>query len=178
MKKINTLTGFCMLIIVLTINASLESCTKHFKNGKNKNKMQLSKNKEQVTGPSTIIYKTRNDYYDLVPVTLSPDKKSIVSFPGTRDVFYKGKLAYPERLHQGFLLDNRGINENVAFLTMTYDLFSKLQKVFSADELFKMIKDDDPLTEMYNCGNRSQWDIEKLNQLIDSGKYKKFKRLK
>lgn len=131
-------------------------------------------------GPSTIIYKTKADYYDKVPVILSADRSKIVSYPGPRDVITKGKLAYPTRLNNEFLLDNRGINENVAFLDITYEVFSKSMKVFTSEELFKMILDNDPITEMYNCGSKYKYkEIEaELNTIIDNNDFSNFKKLK
>jgi hypothetical protein len=127
-----------------------------------------------------IIYKTKADYSRYVPVMLSEDKKNLVSYPDIRDVYYKGKLAYPTLLTDGFLLDNRGIGPNAAFLNFTYEAYSGLSKTPTADELMKSILDPDPITEMYNCGYRSKYaDPEKeLNALITSGKLKDFKKLK
>jgi hypothetical protein len=50
----------------------------------------------------------------------------------------------------------------------------------SSAELFGLIIDKDPLTVMYQCGNRSGYkDIEnELNELITSGKIKTFTKLK
>lgn len=39
-----------------------------------------------------IIYKTAKDYSTYVPVSLSPDNKSIVSYPGVSDVYYQGVI--------------------------------------------------------------------------------------
>jgi hypothetical protein len=83
-------------------------------------------------------------------------------------------------LNDGFLLDNRGIGPNVAFLSITYEQYSKMVKTPSSEELFELIIDKDPLKEMYQCGNRSKYpDIENdLNTLISSGKLKSCKKLK
>lgn len=134
----------------------------------------------QVAGPQLIIYKTVAIYDDKVPVILSNDKGEIVSYPGVRDVYYKGSLAYPTPLESGFLLDNRGINKNVAFLSLTYKEYSELDKTPPPGELFKLIIDNDPLTEMYECGLRSQYDdpVQELNKKILAGEFSDFKRLK
>lgn len=121
-------------------------------------------------GPPTFIYKTKNDYSEFVPITLSDDKTKIASFPHPRDVHYKGKLAYPTQLEDGYLLDNRGISANVAFLDITYDEYSKLKKAPSIGSLFDMILDNDPLVELYDCGNRYQYkyEIAELNNMIEN----------
>ncbi|MEI8045891.1 MAG: hypothetical protein WCI92_00825 [Bacteroidota bacterium] len=133
-----------------------------------------------IAGPQVIIYKTKKDYSKLVPISLSEDKKTIVSYPDVKDVYYNGNLAYPTPLHDGFLLDNRGITKNTAFINLTYDEYSKLAKTPTADQLIKMIIDTDPLTKMYSCGIRSLTDdIEKrLNDKIDTNDFSTFVKMK
>ena len=133
-----------------------------------------------VTGPPVIIYKTKGDYYDKVPVILSEDKSKVVSYPGARDLYKGDKLALPTRLHDGYLLDNRGINENVAFLNISYENFTKMQRVFTAGQLYEMILDKDPLTVMYNCGKKGKFkdEVSELNDIIDKGDLQKCKKLK
>jgi hypothetical protein len=127
-----------------------------------------------------IIYKTKSDYAKYVPVMLSEDKLKIVSYPDIKDVYYKGKLAYPTQLADGFLLDNRGIGPDVAFLSVTYEKYRDLPKTPTMDELMNLILEKDPITEMYQCGNRSQYaDPEKeLNDLISGGNLNKCKKLR
>ena len=133
-----------------------------------------------VPGPKVIIYQTVKDYSNLVPITLSDDGKSIISYPDVKDVYYNGTLAYPTQLNKGFLLDNRGINQNVAFLNLTYEAYSKLPVTPSPDELMKMVIDSKPVKTMYSCGVRSTYkDIEKeLNSKIDAGDFSVFTKLK
>lgn len=133
-----------------------------------------------VSGPKAVIYQTSKDYSQLVPVQLSDDKKTIESYPDVKDVYYNGILAYPSQLHNGYWLDNRGINKNVAFIKLTYEEYSKLSKTPSSEELMDMIIDDQPLISMYNCGNRSSYkEIEtELNRKIDSGDFSGFKKIK
>jgi hypothetical protein len=133
-----------------------------------------------VSSPPCIIYRTRMDYSKYVPVTLSEDKSKIVSYPDIKDIYYNGKLSVPSILADGFLLDNRGINLQVAFLSYTYEEYSKLSSTPAASELMSKLLDKDPLTEMYQCGQRGQYtDIEQeLNVLITSGKINTFKKLK
>jgi len=136
--------------------------------------------KDFIPGPKAIIYQTKEDYSKLVPVTLSDDKMSIVSYPDIKDVYYNGSLAYPIRLHKGYWLDNRGINKNIAFLKLTYEEYSKLPVTPSPDELIKMILETDPITIMYSCGQRSSYtEIEKeLNTKIDSDDFSTFTKIK
>jgi len=133
-----------------------------------------------VSSPPCIIYKTRSDYSKNVPLILSEDKSKITSYPDIRDVYSHGVLAYPDQLADGFLLDNRGIGPNVAFLKYTYTDYQKMTRTPSTEELWNQILDKDPLLEMYQCGTRSQYPdpVKALNQIISGGKLKDCKKLK
>lgn len=119
-------------------------------------------------GPPTILYKTRRDYRRQVAVSLSADKAEIVAYPHPADVFHQGVLAYPTELQNGYLLDNRGIDEHVAFLRLTYAEYSQLPQPPSLHELRQMILDEDPVTEMWDCGNRNRFqdEVKELNALL------------
>ncbi len=169
-----------IILLVIVINACCSSV--------NKNKMtQEAKamDKDKVIlnfkpGPPTIIYKTKKDYNQLVPVILSEDKSTIVSYPHPSDVLINGKFPYPTPLENGYLLDNRGINKNVAFLNMTYEAYSALETAPSLDTLFSRIIDNNPLLEMYYCGNRYTFKnnlLEDLNTLIQNDELSRCKCL-
>ncbi len=135
---------------------------------KNTQKSDTVDNVARVIAP-VIIYKTNSDFYNNVPVMLSDDKTDIISYPDITDVYYAGKLAYPTRLANGYLLDNRGVSKNVAFLRYTYEEYSKLSATPSKDELMKMIISKNPLTELYKCDKLPKNDIQKLNEVINGG---------
>ncbi|MDZ4667204.1 MAG: hypothetical protein SGJ00_04900 [bacterium] len=128
-----------------------------------------------VTGPPTIVYKTKADYRNFVPVLLSDDKSEIISYPHPSDIKVGEEYAKPSLLKDGYLLDNRGVGQNVAFLNYTYEAYAKLEEVPSLKDLYAHIVDKDPLLEMCNCGsmkgleNREQ----QLNKLIDQKKLRK-----
>jgi hypothetical protein len=165
------------LIFLIGSSVIFSSCTNTQKPTSEKASMST---KVSATGPDAIIYKTKSDYHRLVPVTLNEEKTEIVSFPAPKDLFFKGKPALPTILADGFLLDNRGINEHVAFLEISYEDYMKLEKTPKKDELMKMIIDDDPLTVMYNCGKRNTYDneVRELNTLIKENDFSKFTKLK
>lgn len=127
-----------------------------------------------------MVYKTSSDYFYNVPITLSEDKSRIVSYPHPIDLLVGYNYATPTRLKNGYLLDNRGINSNVAFLRLTYEEYVKLESVLPLEELKSMVKDDNPLTELYFCGYKSGFNnLEKqLNRKILRGKLDEFERLK
>lgn len=137
--------------------------------------------KVAVASPKAIIYKMKKDYSQKVPVILSEDKKSIVSYPHPRDVYTNGKLAVPTQLNDGYWLDNRGINENVAFLSYTYEEYAALTDAPEISTLYKKIVDKNPITEMWDCGRRHNFGdiVTDLNEVISNKDVEnKFKRLK
>lgn len=123
------------------------------------------------SGPACIVYKTKADYSRNVPVILSADKSVIVSFPDVSDLGRSGAYLYPEPLDDGFWLDNRGINGDVAFLDYTYESYTALKQTPSAGDLFQHLLDKDPLTEMERCGNRQQYNDVRgaMNEKIKNG---------
>ncbi|MCK4662922.1 MAG: hypothetical protein KAT68_08660 [Bacteroidales bacterium] len=154
--------------------------------------------KHEVLAPPYTIYKTKGNYNDLIFIGLSKDKKMVNSFPGPNGVYViineDTIFKIPTILHQGYLLDNKGIPviENAAFIDITYKEFSKLDSPLSQEEMLNMIIDDDPFTEVWK-GNRGEFKsiaghftcpeykaaIEKINEIIDNDELDKyFERLK
>lgn len=130
-------------------------------------------------GPPAIVYKTKMDYAQRVPVSLADDKSVIVSYPGKTDIGVKGHFPIPSSLSKGYLLDKRGINKNVAFLKYTYAEYAALEVIPSKEALYAMIIDADPLTELCDCGSQKAFtDMhEQLNQLIRDKQLRKVCRV-
>lgn len=168
------------LVILSVISVSIFSCAHKVNKESQKTTAKSEMNNKTTAGPPVLIYKTSNDYYQNVPIVLNDEKTKVVSFPGVKDVVKNNTLTYPTRLENGFLMDNRGIGENAAFLSMTYEEYSKLEKTPSADELLKMVEDNDPFTELYNCGSRYNYEnvVAELNELIIADKISTFEKLK
>lgn len=126
-------------------------------------------------GPTTFVYKTKKDYSNFVPVILSEDKKSIVSYPHPKDLIIDGFLTLPTKLNDGYLLDKRGINKNVAFLSLTYSEYARLDQAPGLEDLYQNIQDFNPLKELCNCGNRNSYeDLEnQLNEIISKNQLDK-----
>jgi len=122
-----------------------------------------------ITGVPALIYKTKKDYRHLVPVILSEDKTKIASYPDPSDLKINGAYTLPTILHKGYLLDNKGINQNVAFLKWTYEEYAALKQPPSLDEIYHNIIDKDPLTKLYNCGLKhdKKNTLKYFNNLID-----------
>jgi hypothetical protein len=121
--------------------------------------------------PQVVVYKTKADYHDYVPVTLSADKSKIISYPAPSDVQLNGIYTFPSKLKNGFLLDNRGVNTNTAFLDISYVEYAKLSSV-DVNMLFMHIKDNAPFTALYMCGDRYAFKdiITELNKKIKDDK--------
>jgi len=170
------------LLISFILTATLISGCRPAKNTAQVKNTDLVKSGHvsSVNEPEVIIYKTTRNYSEFVPVILSEDKKAIESYPDVKDVYYKGKLAYPTPLHKGYWLDNRGISKNVAFTKLTYESYSKLPVTPSAKNLMSMITDSKPVKSMYSCGKRSSYKniVAELNAKIDAGDFSAFKKIK
>lgn len=124
-----------------------------------------------VTGPPTIVYRTRVDVGDAVPITLSADGKEIVSYPHPSDLRAGDAYATPTPLGEGYLLDNRGIGPNTVFLKWTYAEYAALPQVPTLLELQDAITVRDPFAEIYDCGLRNNYTdpLKDLSELVRSG---------
>ena len=128
--------------------------------------------------PHVIIYKTRVDYNNKVPVILTADKKSIESYPAPADLKTGGAFALPVLLLKGYLLDKRGVGVNTAFTSYTYKQYTGLKELPSPEALLKSVKDKDPLVALYDCGTERKT-VAEWNKLIDKKQLsKKCKSLK
>lgn len=155
------------LILLIGI---LQGCKINHNMTQNSNNNSASFTPLYTPGPPALVYKTKINYNNQVPVILSEDKSKIVAYPDPSDIRMGNDFPYPTVLNNGYLLDNRGIGKNVAFLKITYKEYSKLSEAPSVKELYSMILDKDPLTELCNCGNRNAFTdiMEQLNELINN----------
>lgn len=164
-------------LILITITMLAVSCNP----GKNVNKTGTNAEKQEIgiASPPVIIYKTNNDYSKNVPVILSEDKSKVISFPAQRDIIKGDDFVYPTKLANGYWLDNRGINQNTAFLKFTYEDYYNMDNIPDPARLINYILDKEPFTEIYQCGRRGDYkNLEaELNQKIEMGKLKDCKNL-
>lgn len=63
-----------------------------------------------MTAP-VVVYKTRQNYNHLVPITLSEDKEEIDSYPDPSDLTEENNYGKPIELEDGYLLDRRGVQQ-------------------------------------------------------------------
>ncbi|MCO6495812.1 MAG: hypothetical protein J5I91_09065 [Bacteroidetes bacterium] len=165
-----TLSVFLALSLILSV-----SCKSRKKTSREPESTSNMFTPKYSAGPPTFIYKTKKDYGNLVPVIMNDSKTEIISYPHPTDLYPADMLLLPTQLNGGYLLDNKGINANVAFLNITYQEYAKLVDPPSMEEMKSMLLDINPLTELCDCGNRNAFDnVEKqLNELIDANQLRK-----
>jgi hypothetical protein len=116
--------------------------------------------------PALIIYKTKKDYSNLVPVILSSDKKQIIGYPHPIDVINDSSYNYPTSLFNGYWIDNIGITENTGFINISLEDYSKKNEPPSVDEMMAKLVDVAPFLEIWNCGYGIELNISELNMTI------------
>lgn len=158
-----------LLLLILALSICLSCATKN-RTVQNRSDEMIEPN--MFANPPVLVYKTKGDYNNLVPILLSDDKKTILSYPHPNDLITGSTYQFPVVLNEGYVLDNRGIGANVAFLKMTYSEYANLKYAPSLQELYKNILDKDPLVELCHCGLRTSfYNVKKqLNELIDDKK--------
>lgn len=151
------------LLIMLTLATLVVSC-----NASEGNKVEDKRDSVSQSLPKTIVYKTKADYSNHVPVIMNKEKNTIVSYPSKSDLRSGNNFAKPTKLDNNYWLDNRGINENVAFLTYTYEEYCALKTDPSSAELLVNILDKNPLVELIYCAPRNEYNdlITDLNKLV------------
>ncbi len=168
MKNLKIIAFACIPLFTMC-KATQNTQTNNMDSAPSERYQEPTNSKPKKTAPA-IVYKTRADYRNFVPVTMNKERNAIESYPAPTDVFYRGVLAKPTELINGYLLDNRGISAQAAFLDITYEEYSKLPSV-DVDFLLQHIKDATPLLELYDCGSRSSFtnEVNDLNQVVRSG---------
>ncbi|HEY0977331.1 MAG TPA: hypothetical protein VGE21_07655 [Flavobacteriales bacterium] len=116
-----------------------------------------------------MVYRTKQDVHDKVPVGLSADRQHIVSYPHPKDM---ATASPPTRLHDDHWLDHKGIGPNTGFLRLTYAEYAALSKAPSLAELETMVIDRDPLLELCDCGTRGSFadPVKELNGWLEQGR--------
>ena len=158
-----------MKLIISLIALFISGCSiNRLKEKKNPIDAEIANN-EVAMIPPIVVYKTKNNYNNLVPISLSEDKKQIISYPHPKDLKVDGVLQTPTELHNGYLLDNRGIGQNVAFIKLTYSEYANLNEAPLPEDLFNLIIDYNPLIFLCNCKMKNfNLNLEnQLNEMID-----------
>lgn len=96
--------------------------------------------------PAAIVYQVSDDdYVNRVPITLSADGKSVLSFPAPSDLREGQK---PVSLGGGWWLDRRGLQPNSVFTTYTYEQYGAMDRPPSIAELMAHIDRSVRITRM------------------------------
>lgn len=140
-------------------------------NQKDNRKGMIAGGSPASTSPVVYIYKMKADYSHLVPVLMDEARTRILSYPAPGDLKKGDGLRLPTPLNQGYWLDNKGIGPNVAFLTYTYEDYSKLPSAPSMEDMMANIAEKYPLIELRECGRRADYKdiVPELNKKIAEG---------
>ena len=95
--------------------------------------------------PQAQIYRTSTDVDALVPVTVNPVDGSLISYPAPSDIT---GASMPVVLHDGWLLDRRGISPDTRFTSYTYSRYHDLLTAPTPEELKASIVPDARVTEI------------------------------
>lgn len=130
----------------------------------------------QRSGPAlasspVVIYKTKQDYRDLVSVQLSEDGSTLAAFPAPSDV----ENQRPLELTDGYLLKRM---PGDVFLSLTIEEYAASARAYTSDELYGLIIDRRPFLEIYDCSACSTGDTVSVNRLIRQGRLKECKSLR
>ena len=95
--------------------------------------------------PQAQIYRTSTDVDALVPVQVNPVDGTLISYPAPSDIT---GAQMPVVLHDGWLLDRRGISPDTRFISYTYSRYHSLLEAPSTAELKAAIVPDARVTEI------------------------------
>ena len=112
----------------------------------------------------TIVFKTVRDYSTLAWVGLSADKTKVISYPAPSDIIHQT----PIKLHNGYLSGNIGFN--TAYINIKIDRYAGIPNMLSEQQLYNLIVNKNPFSEIYDCGSTTGSSIDNINSSIDSGK--------
>ncbi len=116
-----------------------------------------------------VIYKTKSDYRQHVPILVSEDGKHVISYPHPSDLrFADGSFRYPLSLSKGYLFDRKGIGPRTVFLSLSYEEYVSNPSDPSA--LLPYISDEDPFEEIWHCYFKTNGETltDSLNYLIEA----------
>lgn len=95
--------------------------------------------------PRAVVYSMNGAYSGYVPVTLSDDRKALVSFPAPSDINEDQK---PVNVGDGLWLDRRGVSRNTAFTKWTYEEYEALETTPTPDEILSNLIPEARVTEI------------------------------
>ena len=126
---------------------------------------------------NVVVYKSKSDYSNNVPIMYSKELGSIISYPAPTDV-ERFKELKPIELSEGYLLDQIGVNLRTVYLEYSLDEYSEFREAPSLETMTKKILEYSPFVELYDIGqpNEKNNSIDKLNKLIKSGEMEAYRQ--
>jgi hypothetical protein len=119
--------------------------------------------------PTAVVYRVNGAFVDKVAVTMSVNRKQIVSYPAPSDV---SEATLPIQLADGYLLDRRGINMNSVFTKYSYKEYGELPIAPSLSELREMVIPGAIVTDLVRLPmtlSAAVADTARVNELIRAG---------
>lgn len=119
--------------------------------------------------PHAVVYKTNGNFNDNVPIQVSADGKTLISFPAPTDL---NSSSLPLVLTEGWLLDRRGVSVDTRFTSYKYSNYESLSSAPSVTDLLHSIIPNARIVEMIELPittNEAVNDTTKVNQLIKNG---------
>lgn len=116
-----------------------------------------------------VIYKTKADFDQLVPIAVAGEPPRLISYPHPTDLkFSDGSYRYPLHLKEGYLLDRKGVGPQTVFLRLTYEDYCAQPP--DPSTLLTLIAEADPMEEIWHCHLPYRQDalVDTLNHLITS----------
>ncbi len=160
---------YCKFFLVgIVLILSLDSSAIQNKRKTKQKKKQVRQVKTKLVQPNfahppyAIVYKTKADYTQLVPLRMDDSLKEIISYLHPTDLSKEGKFLTPLKLNNGYLLDRQGIGSTSVFLKYTYSNYSKFTKIPTLDSLNTNILIRNPFLEIWNCGCMTNYTSLKL----------------
>jgi hypothetical protein len=143
----------------------------------NQNKSVENNSLSMVPAPNVIVYQLNGEWQNLVPVTLSKDKSTIVAYPSSIDL---ERMPTPIQLKHNWWLDMRGISKNTAFLNVSIEEYKTWKETPPLSELMSKVKVLKPFKRIYNCGNFqiNEESLVTLNKQLRKNSIKKCSCLK
>lgn len=159
MKSLST-----VVFLSLSATLSLGSCSSK---GVDKTATGTTANSVSVNYlPNARIYRMSGDCPELVPVSVSKDGRTLISYPAPTDLT---EGSTPVQLADGWWLDRRGVSADTRFTDYTYAQYRALQQAPSPTELLNRLSADCSVTEIRELPmnlTEALNDTARVNELI------------
>ncbi len=119
--------------------------------------------------PKAVIYTMNGDWSQYVPVNVTEDGATLISFPAPSDI---KAFSTPVNVGDGYWLDRRGIGPNTVFTRWTYAEYSQLPTVPAPDEILDNIIPGARVTEILELplpASVAAKQPSKIRQLVADG---------